>query len=450
MNEGQRIQELEEKIIQIIAERDAALELARQQYEELQELKKKLAFYEGPHTPPSNKTLKKKDKKVKAKKKRGAPLGHRGATREVPEPETTVDVPETECPRCHHDPGEPVNIETRTIEDISPPKDIRVRVTRYRLMMYECRNCGHPFTARHRDCPVKGNFGVNLLVCNTMLKYHLRGSLRRVQTFMSHSSEFEISPKGLMDMLLRVGDACKKEYEITLGKVRAAKWRHIDETGFKVNGDQWWLWIFRTDGDDVLVVIRKSRGRKVVNEILGKDHAGPDVVDGWKAYWHIAVLQRCWAHLERVVEDFEDVSKHGKRLSKLIHGRFKELRKFIDRDPSMKERRHQKVVWESEMEELVREFEEHEELHKPVTYIRNGLGRWYTCLLYPGMEPTNNLGEQAMREHVIVERLIGCFRSENGAQNYQYIASLLASWKLQGKNMFEELDKLLRRELCLV
>jgi hypothetical protein len=65
------------------------------------------------------------------------------------------------------------------------------------------------------------------------------------------------------------------------------------------------------------------------------------------------------------------------------------------------------------------------------------------------MEPTNNLGEQAMREHVIMRRIIGCFRSENGAANYQYIASLLASWKLQDKNMFEELEMLVRRELCL-
>jgi hypothetical protein len=89
------------------------------------------------------------------------------------------------------------------------------------------------------------------------------------------------------------------------------------------------------------------------------------------------------------------------------------------------------------------------ELEKPVGYIRGGLGNWFTCLLYPGMEPTNNLGEQAMREHVIMRKIIGCFRSENGSQNYQYIASLLASWKLQDKNMFAELDSLLRRELCL-
>jgi hypothetical protein len=88
------------------------------------------------------------------------------------------------------------------------------------------------------------------------------------------------------------------------------------------------------------------------------------------------------------------------------------------------------------------------ELHKPIEYICNGLGSWFTCLLYKGMEPTNNLAEQAIREHVVIRKIIGTFRSENGSQNYQYISSLLATWRLQGKSMFVEMDKILRKELC--
>ena len=65
------------------------------------------------------------------------------------------------------------------------------------------------------------------------------------------------------------------------------------------------------------------------------------------------------------------------------------------------------------------------------------------------MEPTNNLGEQAIREHVLIRKITGTFRSENGSQNYQYIASLLATWKLKDMNMFEELEKLMRQRLCL-
>jgi transposase len=80
-------------------------------------------------------------------------------------------------------------------------------------------------------------------------------------------NNFEISPKGIHDILLRVGSTCKNDYEDKIQKIRSAKWRYIDETGIKVNGENWWLWIFRTDTNETLVVIRKSRGTKVLEEI---------------------------------------------------------------------------------------------------------------------------------------------------------------------------------------
>ncbi|MDF1558011.1 MAG: transposase, partial [ANME-2 cluster archaeon] len=233
-------------------------------------------------------------------------------------------------------------------------------------------------------------------------------------------------------------------------KIRNAKWRHIDETGFKINGQKWWLWIFRTNDDETLVVIRKSRGRKVLDEILGKDHSGPHIVDGWSAYSKTAILQRCWSHLLREVDACKTVSEKRNLLSEMIHACFDDLKMFLDSDPSMDERVSQKALFEKELEDIVCKFDGFEDLKKPMTYIKNGLGCWYTCLLYPGMETTNNLGEQAMRKHVILRKIIGCFRSENGAKNYQYIASLMADWRLQGKNGFEELEQLLRRELCMI
>ena len=101
------------------------------------------------------------------------------------------------------------------------------------------------------------------------------------------------------------------------------------------------------------------------------------------------------------------------------------------------------------MTELAEQFSKFTELKKPVTYIKNGLGNWYTCMLYPGMEPTNNLSEQVIREHVLMRKIMGTFRSEIGAEYYQYIASVFATWRLQGKDVYDELKKLLVNELCL-
>jgi len=53
----------------------------------------------------------------------------------------------------------------------------------------------------------------------------------------------------------------------------------VDETGIRVNGKNWWLWIFRTP-TDILVVIRPSKSRKVLEEILGAKIAGVGITDG--------------------------------------------------------------------------------------------------------------------------------------------------------------------------
>jgi len=418
---------------------------------EVEELKKRLLYYENPNTPPSARKLQKTDKtteNIHVPKKRGAPIGHKGATRPTKEPDEVKEVIAENCEKCNSPNIEKLEkCEISIIEDIPPPQ--KIKTTQYNRWEVKCQDCGHKFVSKHPDCPKTGNFGIFLLVYIVMLKFHLRGVIRKIQDFLIQYNNFEISPKGIHDILLRVGSACKNDYEDKIKKIRSAKWRYIDETGIKVNGKNWWLWIFRTENNESLVVIRKSRGAKVLEEILGSGHQGANIADGWRAYSWMDKLQRCWAHLLREVDHFIDTSENGKGLSEDIHLCFETLREFLDRNPSMDERIEKKPIFEKEMGAVVAKYADCTELKKPLTYIKNGFGCWYTCLLYPGMEPTNNLGEQAMREHVIMRKIIGCFRSENGAENYQYIASLLATCRLQGKNGFEELEKVLRQELCM-
>jgi hypothetical protein len=419
---------------------------------ENEDLKKRLLFYENPNTPPSARKIQKTDKtssgNIPVPKKRGAPNGHKGATRPTKEPDEIIDVIADHCEKCDSSNLEKQDkYQTSVIEDLPPPQ--KIKITQYNLWEVKCKDCGHKYISKHPDCPKTGNFGIFLLVYIVMLKFHLRGVIRKIQDFVMRYNDFEISPKGINDILLRVGSACKKDYEEKVQKIRSAKWRYIDETGIKVNGENWWLWIFRTDTNETLIVIRKSRGAKVLEEILGLGHKGANIADGWRAYSWMDKLQRCWAHLLREVDHVKDTSENGKRLSEDIHASFKKLRDFLDSDPSIEERREIKVVFEGELEAIAAKYSDFKELEKPLTYLKNGFGFWYTCLLFPGMEPTNNLGEQAMREHVIIRKIIGCFRSENGAENYQYIASLLATCRLQDKNGFVELEKILRQELCL-
>jgi transposase len=412
----------------------------------IQDLEQRLKMYENPHTPPSQQRFKNNASSKNPPGKRGAPPGHHGATRKHPEPDEIIPVTMDICPRCGSYLGAATKIESRVIEDLPPQQ--KIGVIRYDLHHYHCPGCGTDIAATHPDCPHQGSFGVRLMTTVTLMKFHQRGVLRRIQDALQQQYGFSISPKGIHDILLRVGGACVPEYDRLLQKIRDAQWRHTDETSAPVLGKNHWLWIFRTDQDEALTVIRASRGRKVLDEILGTDFTGAMVTDGYRSYQNLPEVQRCWAHLLREV-DHGDLTDYETRFSVEMHRRFDALKTFIGKDPPMPQRIKQKMRWDQELEDLVDEYIEIPEVRTKAKYIKNGIDSWHTCLLYPGMQPTNNLAEQAIREHVIQRKIIGCFRSERGPENYERITSVLATWRLQGKDMSEELENLLRRELCL-
>ena len=72
---------------------------------------------------------------------------------------------------------------------------------------------------------------------------------------------------------------------------------------------------------------------------------------------------------------------HGKELSDEIHSIFRELKESL-KSENIDHRKAMKDFFERIMEDLVKCYDPYRELHKHVEYIRNGLGSWFTCLLY--------------------------------------------------------------------
>jgi len=192
---------------------------------EIERLKKKLLFYENPNTPPSARKIQKAEsptENIPVPKKRGAPNGHKGATRPAKEPDEIIDVIADHCEKCNSSNIEKLDkCQTSVIEDLPPPQ--KIKTTQYNLWEVKCKDCGHQSISKHPDCPKTGNFGIFLLVYIVMLKFHLRGVIRKIQDFVMRYNDFEISPKGINDILLRVGSACKKDYEEKVQKIRSVK-----------------------------------------------------------------------------------------------------------------------------------------------------------------------------------------------------------------------------------
>ena len=77
-----------------------------------------------------------------------------------------------------------------------------------------------------------------------------------------------------------------------------------------------------------------------------------------------------------------------------------------------------------------------------VTLIENGGNDWFTALYYQGVPLDNNHAERELRPIVLLRKSIGCYRNEKGKKWIDNVVSVLHSWKLQGKNLFKNLNSI--------
>ena len=439
-----------EELVEIVKSQNKIIESQNKQIDNLkgrlEKIEKEFRKYKNENTPPSsNKHLKGNTQGLRAKGgKRGAPFGHKGINRQQ-QPEELNDIDADTCPNCHSDDLEDVDVLKRTVEEIPVP--VAPKITENHVHKKKCRNCGKVFLPPQNETPLKGKFGINLMILILMMKFVLRGALRKTTSFLQWGFAFAITPASVNAIVRRVAEAANSDYDAMKIRVRNSRIVYSDATSFSVLGVNFWLWIFRTD-KDILLVIRKGKGRKVIREILGKNYAGKVVCDCAWVYNYLkkATIQRCWAHLLRKAKALETVA--GRHFYRRLCKIFDDIKTFNESNPAEEERiaRHKKMTLE--LSRLIRYYGRYDDVRPVAKYITNHFGQWFTCVRYPGIEPTNNLSEQGLRESVIYRKIIGAFRSKEGPTYYERLASLFATWQLRGLDVQAELRRMLISNLC--
>lgn len=415
---------------------------------EYQKLKKELRKYKNPNTPPSaNQHLKPSFSKVVDVKphRRGAPKGHNGTTKPKIETSNSRYIVGEECPQCQSKSFQVIGQKVQQQEEIPP--EIQPEAVNITRDICQCNKCHFKFIARDNQTPLQGKFGINLMVLIIFLKFIVRGVLRKTASFLEASFALKLAPASVKAIIERAAQAGEKEYNALKQKIREAKLLYIDETSFSVLGKNWWVWAFRSD-TDLLLVIRSSRGNNVLQEILGKDYAGTVVCDCWRAYDFLsnALLQRCWAHLLRKSKELE--STPGKHFHRKLSTLFDEIIKFNSIEKNQKQRLRKYTQMTKKLQQIVAYYQKYEECKSVAKYIDFHIESWFTCIKIAGVQPTNNYAEQAIRETVLVRKIIGAFRSERGTKTYETLASLIATWQIQKMDIKKELTRMLSSNLC--
>ena len=399
-------------------------------------LNRRLAAYENAHTPPS-KQLFKRPPSGGEKGTPGQKVGHPGTTRPTPEPTERKEATMKNCPHCSSSLGESKGVIHKIITDI--PKPQPAIVTDYILHVYDCPECHMEIIANHPDLPKEGDFGKNLLAQTTLMKYEDRLPHRKIQEALNRQFNLEISPGAIFDFTRRTSDSLIGVYNMILECIRGSDVVHVDETGLKVDGKNYWIWVFTTE-KQTFYVVRKSRATKVLEEVLTRRFRGIVVCDGWKAYpSFIKRLQRCWAHLLRDSRALAEKVKEAIPLNESLLALFHRLKTFMEGNHTPTER---KCAWYQAryaLRLILRKHYWYKSTKKFVAKIRNGLDYWFTFLLHPGVEPTNNRAERAIREPVVQRKIFGTLRNEKGTRIFEVLSTVLATWKQEGRQLHQTL-----------
>ncbi|MFZ2253518.1 MAG: IS66 family transposase [Minisyncoccia bacterium] len=397
---------------------------------ELEELRSKR--YKAGKKPPSNDP----DSQASAPKKKGGLFGHIGWFRKKPKKIDRVEeVKLSSCPECgSQDIRECGKIGEHIQEDIILP---RVETTLYRHHHYYCSGC-HKIVAGHGQDELANSYiGPKAKAFAAFLRYGIKISERDVKILFERAFNLKIvasSIAGFRGQLKRAGAPL---YQLLVASLKKGSFIHADETGWKVNGENRWLWKFSNKSVSVSH-IDQSRGQKVVENILGGSYNGTLISDFLSAYNKIAAKnkQRCLVHilrdLKKVKEywhDDEEVLRYIKRLREIFEGAIALQEEYKNKrwDKSYRARREN-------LKSSLKDFAFPNPDKRILKRFAKRLGRHkdelLTFLYEKGVDYHNNHAEQQIRPDVIFRKITFGNRSENGAQYHSVIMSILQTAKL--------------------
>src|SRR3954452_7153392 len=350
------------------------------------------------------------------------------------------------CPGCGHG-LQPTAAAPRVVQQIEIPEGT--------LSIEE--HCSHPGWCPHcqkmRYAPFPltvergGLVGPRLTTLIAYLKGACHASYSTIRKFLRDIVQVTISRGQLAKIIGKVSQALERPYEELLEDLPIQARLNVDETGHKQNGDRMWTWCFRASLY-TLFKIDPTRSGDVLIAVSGTEFNGVLGCDYFSSYRRYqrefgVLLQFCLAHLIRDVKflttlpDARDRA-YGERLREAL----RQLFAVIHRREHLSPEAFQDQL-EAARTEVLRRGTQGVPETKPSSNLAKRLKKhgesYFRFLTEPGVEPTNNLAEQAIR-FVVLDRLVTQgTRSAAGNRWCERIWTVIATCSQQGRSVFDYL-----------
>jgi transposase len=416
--------------------------------------------------PPSTdigKPVKTKSLRQVSGKPAGGQPGHKGGTLQFSSKPDIIKIHSlSTCSCCGQDisTSTPVGYQSRQVFDLPP---IALEITEHRVETRPCPNCkclntaSFPAGVTQAVQYGKGIQKLAVYFCN----YQLLPYQRTAQLFedllghrINEASLVSMNQRcaaNLDDFIVQLKDCLAKQPVL-----------HADETGYYYKSERNWLHVLATE-QHTLYMPHAKRGCQAMDAMgILPDYKGRLIHDFWKSYneyqcahglcnvHHLRDLTFCaeveksaWAaEMKQLLLNLQEQvnkAKEGNAMS-LTSG---EITHWWDKYDTLltegrrahplpeKQKGKRGAVKKTKTQNLLQRFEQHKE---SILAFASDFAAPFG----------NNLAEQAIRMMKVKQKISGCFRSEQGANDFATIRSYIATMKKQGKNVICALDDLIR------
>jgi len=394
------------------------------------ERKEKEGFF-GSSTPSSQQPVK-ANTQEKLKKRRGAKNGHKGFGRKAL---SFADADHVEhvtggigelCPLCG-DPLEAKGDDDRSVLDSRPVRAERII---YRLKKKWCRRCRKTFRAEPPGVLPKNLYG-NQLMANAVEMHYLHGMpVGRV------CEQLGIGDGALLNIFHSMAKLFSGVVPKLIEEYRQSTVKHADETGWRTNGKNGYVWLFATIKISIFS-FKKTRSASVPREVFGEERLpGTLVVDRYSGYNKMPCkIQYCYSHLLREVEDIEKEFPDQNECLAFVASLapLLALAMGLRRQPISDEQFYQKATEvQMQIKALVESPAQHMAIRRVQNIFTENEGRLYHWVESRDVPAENNLSERNLRPTVIARKVSFGSQSDGGAHTRGVLMTVAHTLKKQG------------------
>lgn len=381
-------------------------------------------------------------------KPRGAPKGHPPWSRKTPEHidhHYHIEAP-LFCPHCQQATLGGSGGQTSYVQEdiVMVPQTV---VSSYVHDSAHCPHCQRQVIQTLDGELPFAPIGPNAKATALYLRHCLKLPYRKINSAMKTLFGLDFVPASTLGFEKRARANASAIHSDLIKKMRLSEVIHADETHWRENGKNVWLWYA---GNESLAVFRMDahRSSEAAIKLLGKKIDGLLVTDAYASYNAIECghgRQSCLAHLLRKSKEIsEELGSISNADSQSVSFCLKLTNLFKDAckvtiPSTLKGRKALTSKSLARLDGICKKplaYPKAETLRKRLLPKAREYQQVFAFILHHG-PPTNNHAERSLRPMVIFRKVCLCTRSPTGSENISIFGSLTQTAELQGSHPLE-------------